>query len=70
MPVILHPRDHDRWLERGHVEQPPTKLLRPYEAKAMHAAKAHAKVGDVRNNGPEMLQRPDDGEPMSVLNSK
>lgn len=71
MPVILHPRDYDRRLERGHVEQPPIDLLRPYEAEAMQAAQAHPKVGNVRNNGPEMLQGPDDeGEPLALLNSK
>ena len=71
MPVVLHPRGSGRWVERGNVEQPPIDLLRPFEAEAMHAAKAHPKVGNVRNNGPEMLQGPDDeGEPLAVLNSK
>lgn len=51
MPVIPPSRNYDRWLERGHVEQPPIYLLRPYEAEAMHAEKAHPKVGNVRNNG-------------------
>ena len=71
MPVIVHPRDYDRWLERGHVAQPPVDLLRPYEAEQMRAAKVNPRVGNVRNNGPEMLQAPDDdAEPLSVLNSK
>jgi putative SOS response-associated peptidase YedK len=42
MPVILHPRDYDRWLTRepGSAEgighgQPPIDLLRPYESDAM-----------------------------------
>lgn len=55
MPVILHPRDYDRWLERGEGHQPPVDLLRPYEAEEMAAAPANPLVGDVRNNGPEML---------------
>jgi putative SOS response-associated peptidase YedK len=62
MPVILHPRDYDRWLTRdpgsaggmGHG-QLPTDLLRPYEADAMKMGPVNQKVGNVRNNGPEML---------------
>lgn len=56
MPVILHPKDYDRWLERGRGVQPPVDLLRPYEAAEMVAAPANAKVGSVKNNGPEMLK--------------
>jgi len=55
MPVIIHPRDYDRWLERGAVERPPIDLLRPYEAEVMKAAACNPMVGNVRNNGPEML---------------
>ena len=71
MPVILHPRDYERWLERGHVAQLPIDLLRLYGAEEMNMAKVNSKVGNVRNNGPEMLEGPDDeAEPLSVLNSK
>lgn len=55
MPVILHPKDYDRWLERGEAHQPPVDLLRPYEAEAMKADTCNPAVGNVRNNGPEML---------------
>jgi putative SOS response-associated peptidase YedK len=62
MPVILHPRDYDRWLTRetGSTEglghgQPPIDLLRPYEADEMKMGPVNQKVGNVRNNGPEML---------------
>jgi putative SOS response-associated peptidase YedK len=55
MPVILHPRDYDRWLTRGDPSQPPIDLLRPYESEAMRMAEANPRVGNVRNNGPEML---------------
>ena len=55
MPVIVHPQDYDRWLERGTVEQPPVDLLKPYEAQAMKVAACNPLVGNVRNNGPEML---------------
>jgi hypothetical protein len=54
MPVILHPSDYDRWLERE-SEHPPTDLLKPYEAEEMAAARCNKGVGNARNNGPEML---------------
>jgi putative SOS response-associated peptidase YedK len=56
MPVILHPKDYDRWLERGEAHRPPMDLLRPYEAGEMTATEANEKVGNPRNNGPEMLE--------------
>ncbi len=37
MPVILHPKDYDRWLSREAREQLPVDLLRPYEAEQMVA---------------------------------
>jgi putative SOS response-associated peptidase YedK len=55
MPVILHPKDYDRWLERGDAHRPPIDLLRPYEADEMQADSCNPQVGNVRNNGPEML---------------
>lgn len=71
MPLILHPSSYSRWLERGDQVQLPIDLLRPYEAAAMASAPCNPKVGNVRNNGPEMLHCPSaDGEPLSVLNSK
>ena len=55
MPVILMPRDYDRWLQRGDVARPPIDLLRPFESTAMHAWRVDAAVGNVRNNSPELL---------------
>ena len=69
MPVILHARDYDRWLERGQAHQLPVDLLRPYEAEAMRAEPCSPAVGNVRNNGPELLQCPNPDEPPSLLNS-
>ena len=60
MPVILHSRDYDRWLDRDDP-RPPTELLRPYEAEQMTLAPCSSKVGNVRNNGPELLE----GEPQN-----
>ncbi len=55
MPVIVHPRDYERWLEHDQQDQPPVDLLRPCEADLMAAAPCNPKVGNARNNGPEML---------------
>ena len=59
MPVILEPRDYDRWLDRGIPEQQPVDLLRPYDAEEMEMHPANPAVGNVRNNGPEMLVCPE-----------
>jgi putative SOS response-associated peptidase YedK len=55
MPVILHPRDFDRWLTDYDESRPPIDLLRPYEAEGLRMTPANRLVGNVRNNGPEML---------------
>ena len=63
MPVILKPADYTRWLTRepgstdgmGHGDLP-IDLLSPFDADKMKAAPANQGVGNVRNNGPEMLE--------------
>ena len=55
MPAILQPQDYAEWLDREEVERPPVHLLRPFESNQMHIHSAHHKVGNVRNQGPEML---------------
>ena len=55
MPVILHPSNFDRWLDRGETDRPPSDLLRPFPADEMEAHEANKAVGNVRNNGPELL---------------
>jgi len=55
MPVILPERDWKRWLDRDPEAPPPTDLLRPYDSDAMQTACCNPLVGNVRNNGPEML---------------
>jgi putative SOS response-associated peptidase YedK len=60
MPVILDPKDYDRWLglEPGTgpaSPQLPTDLLRPYPAERMRSWKVSNRVGNVRNNDPELL---------------
>jgi hypothetical protein len=55
-PVILHPRDYDRWLDREQTEQLPVDLLRPLDSDEMEMFEANLKVGNVRNNGPELMR--------------
>ena len=57
MPVIIHSRDWERWLDRTPTDQTPIDLLRPYESDAMEMYACNPDVGNVRNNGPEMLIR-------------
>ena len=56
MPCILHPRDYDRWLDREETERLPLDLLRPLESEEMEMYEANPKVGNVRNNGPELMR--------------
>ena len=56
MPVILHARDYERWLDRGETERLPLDLLRPYEFEEMEMHEADPKIGNVRNNAPELMR--------------
>ncbi len=70
MPVLLHPRDYDRWLQRDDPAGAPVGLLRPYEAEAMQVVSCNPAVGRVRNNGPELLVCPKNkSESLTILNS-
>jgi len=55
MPVILEPKDYDRWLDPGDPARLPVDLLRPYAAERMKAWPVSDRVGNVRNNGSELL---------------
>lgn len=55
MPVILAPRDYERWLEPGEPTHLPVDLLRPYPAEEMRVWKVGDAVGNVRNNAPELI---------------
>ncbi len=61
MPAILDPRDFDEWLDRDDTRPAPVHLLRPYDPDAMQLAPCNPAVGNVRNNGPEMLICPAPG---------
>jgi putative SOS response-associated peptidase YedK len=69
MPVILYERDWARWLDRGETERPPVDLLRPYDSELMEMRLCNPAVGNVKNNGPEMLVCPRSDEAVAVLNS-
>lgn len=56
MPVILEPRDYERWLRRDDAGRPPVDLLRPYDAEQMHTWRVDAAVGNVKNNSPALLE--------------
>jgi putative SOS response-associated peptidase YedK len=56
MPCILHPRDYDRWLDREETERLPLDLLRPFGSEEMEMFEANPKVGNVRNNAPELMR--------------
>ena len=58
MPVILPQQDWAEWLDRDSERSPPVHLLRPYDSEAMRMDTCNPAVGNVRNNGPEMLTCP------------
>ena len=55
MPVMVHERDWEEWLDRDEARPAPVHLLRPYESEGMRMEACNTAVGNVRNNGPEML---------------
>lgn len=57
MPVILETKDYDRWLDPGDPTRPPVDLLRPYPAEQMQAWPVSDRVGNVRNDDPELLEQ-------------
>jgi putative SOS response-associated peptidase YedK len=61
MPVILEPRDYDRWLGTGEFAagdptRPPVDLMRTYPAEKLAAWPVSDCVGNVRNNDPQLLE--------------
>jgi putative SOS response-associated peptidase YedK len=55
MPVILDPKDFDRWLDDEDPARPPVDLLRPYPSERMCAWPISDRVGNVRNDEPSLL---------------
>ncbi len=61
MPVIVAPKNYERWLDSKST--PVSDLLQPYPAEEMEAWTVSDHVGNVRNNDPKLLaqQEPDQG---------
>ena len=55
MPVIIAPNDYKRWMEPGEPAHLPVDLLRPYSAEEMAAWPVSARVGNIRNNDPALV---------------
>lgn len=61
MPVILDPADYGRWLSPD--ERDPRDLLKPFPAERMKMWPIGRKVGNFRNNTPDILdEAPPEGE--------
>lgn len=56
MPVILEPRDYDRWLDPGDPQRPPVDLMRPLAAEKMARWRVSDRVGNVRNDDAGLLE--------------
>jgi len=57
MPVILHPKDYERWMAPADPAQLPVDLLKPYPVEDMKAWKVGQDVGNVRNNRPDLVEQ-------------
>jgi microcompartment protein CcmL/EutN len=53
MPVIIPPKDYERWMAPADPSHLPVDLLRPYPGKEMKAWRVSGAVGNVRNDEPE-----------------
>ena len=53
--MIIPQKDYDRWL-RGDPDRPPIDLLRPFDADKMTAWKVDRKVGNVKNDTPDLIE--------------
>lgn len=57
MPVIVEPRDYERWLDAADPLQPPLDLMRPFPAEKMEKWRVADRVGNVRNNDGALLEK-------------
>jgi len=60
MPVIVEPKNYERWLAAADSAHLPLDLLRPYPAEKMTAWKVDPRVGNVRNDDAGLLSPPPD----------
>jgi putative SOS response-associated peptidase YedK len=56
MPCILSPSDYRTWLEPSDPAQPPIDLLRPADAQSMRCWPVDQRVGNVRNDDPQLVE--------------
>jgi putative SOS response-associated peptidase YedK len=56
MPVILDPKDYDRWVDPGTPCEGVVDLLKPSDPVAMEAWSISTKVNSVKNDGLELLE--------------
>ena len=56
MPVILEPKDYERWMEPGDPARPPIDLLRPLPAEKMRSWPVNERVGNVKNDEAGLLK--------------
>jgi putative SOS response-associated peptidase YedK len=56
MPVIVEPRDYQRWLTPGDPARLPVDLLRAYPAEEMNAWEVDPKVGNAKNDDPSLIE--------------
>lgn len=68
MPVILPQRDWAEWLDRDSLRPAPLHLLRPYDSEEMQLSPCNSAVGNVKNNGPDMLLRPEQSPRLPLIN--
>jgi putative SOS response-associated peptidase YedK len=56
MPCILSPSDYRTWLEPGDPAHSPVDLLRPAAAQNMRCWPVEQRVGNVRNDDPQLVK--------------
>jgi putative SOS response-associated peptidase YedK len=56
MPVIIPPKDYERWMAPAEPSHLPVDLLRPYPAEEMKAWKVSKAVGNTRNNDGSLIE--------------
>lgn len=54
MPVILHPRDYQRWI--ANIEPDPADLLVPFPAELMTIWPVSTRVNKPQNNTPDVVE--------------
>jgi putative SOS response-associated peptidase YedK len=56
MPLIISPKDYERWMAPTDPAHLPVDLLRPYPAEEMKAWKVGKAVGNTRNNDASLVE--------------